>query len=81
MHTAMRWKMEPYHTTAAARSSCQAGQKPGETVTAAKFARMLDKACATDRFTRHLDIFNAAPDKLIRRAHACQLIFTVLETP
>ena len=71
------WKKQPRDAAAAARDSWQAEQKGGEPVPAAEFARMLDSACGTDRFTKQLAPLEIAPSAIIHRANACRLIFTV----
>jgi len=62
------------------RDSWRAEQKGGEPVSAAVFARMLDSACDTDRFTKQLAPLEIAPSAIIHRANACRLIFTVTST-
>ena len=68
---------QPRDATADARDSWHAEQKGGEPVSAAEFARMLDTACGTDRFTKHLALLEIDPSAIIDRADACRLIFTV----
>lgn len=77
-HTATLWKRRTHDTTARARESWQAEQKQGKPIIAAVFARMLDGACATDRFTHQLAPLGIDLATPIHRANACRLIFTVL---
>jgi hypothetical protein len=68
---------QPRDATADARDSWQAEHQGGEPVSAAEFARMLDTASGTDRFTKQLALLEIDPSAIIHRADACRLIFTV----
>lgn len=74
------WKKQPRDAAADARDSWRAEKKGGEPVSAAVFARMLDTACDTDRFTKQLAPLELDPSAIIHRANACRLIFTVTST-
>lgn len=76
-HTAALWQKKERDATTAARQSWQAEQQGGEPVTAAEFAQKLDSACATDRFTKQLELLEIDPGQPIHRANACRLIFVV----
>jgi len=68
---------QPRDATADARDSWQAEHQGGEPVSAAEFARMLDTASGTDRFTKQLALLEIDSSAIIHRADACRLIFTV----
>jgi len=68
---------QPRDATADAPDSWQAEHQGGEPVSAAEFARMLDTASGTDRFTKQLALLEIDPSAIIHRADACRLIFTV----
>ncbi len=78
-HSAALWKKQKRDTTQSARESWQAEQQGGSEIKPAAFAQMLDTACGTDRFSKHLASLEIDPAKPIHRANACRLIFTVTD--